>query len=596
MARARLSLHPGLNSMLLIKLGTWLALSCAGSALAVAVEPGGNQGTPVAPVIALNQVGYLTGQPKRFTAPLTPAGTPFILRHADAPAPLFRGVVRDFIGDFTTFAPADSNRHYVIELGGGDLPTVQSDPFLISSHLWHDQYWPAATNFMIDVRSVTGTHPSAYGGGAWRDSTYYAFEGPSLLLLLAADPARVAALPRQIDWAADRARVLSPDFAFDPKNPESDGALESTRRYYTEFAPPAADAPDIVKLIHWAYGYILQRPASKDPSGDPLPRQIHSQHVEQFAYLLHAWSHVGKWLPDEFRARCHDFAFAHWESSGLLAIDPEWDPVNYQDPLPPEEPLRGAYLRPYKGRHPPGHSIAPNLMMHEIALRERRPDAPRYLAAAVAQTQWLIEHLDWNDPRATKGHRMSEFRTMIGLVWFLQHHPAQAPAGLRDKITAWARVAVDRSTNLWDFRRYDLAAHWSIPRINEPGNLLGFTAAALAASWVIQEPTLRTRLREVAFAQTDAFFGRNPAGQAGVSWPAQGFPEVERGWPVHYKLDTCARLETTRGSISTSCGTEFYPYQPTATAYRHSEGWVNFNTAWNVSLAYACFDQTGRQP
>jgi hypothetical protein len=25
-----------------------------------------------------------------------------------------------------------------------------------------------------------------------------------------------------------------------------------------------------------------------------------------------------------------------------------------------------------------------------------------------------------------------------------------------------------------------LVAHWSIPRINEPGNLLGFTAAALA--------------------------------------------------------------------------------------------------------------------
>lgn len=546
-------------------------------------------------VIALNQVGYLTVQPKRFTAPLSPDDTAFTVRRADAPTPLFTGRIVGHIGDFSAFAPADSSTHYVVAVSGGDLTPSISDPFLVSSRLWQDQFWPAATDFMVDCRSVTGTHPSAYGGGAWRDSTYYAFEGPSLLLMLEADPARAAALPHQIDWAADKARVLAPDFPFDTKNPESDGVLEAVRRYYTEFAPPAADAPDLVKLVHWAYGYILMRPASRDPSGDPLPRQIHGQHVEQFAYLLRSWPLVAAWLPEEFRVRCHDFAFAHWESSGLLAIDPNWDPSTYDDPLPPEKPLDAAYLRPYKGRHPPGHSIAPNLMMYELALREGRPEAPRYLAAAQAQTQWLIEHIDWNDPRATKGHRMSEFRTIISLVWFLQHHPAEAPAGLREKVAAWARVAVARSANLWDFRRYDLDTHWSIPRINEPGNLLGFTAAALAAAWVVDEPALRARLREIAFAQTDAFFGRNPVRVVGISYPHKSFPEVERAWPVHYKADTCARLETTRGSISTSGGTEQYPYHPDA-AYRYNEGWVNFNTAWNVGLAYVHFDQLGRQP
>jgi hypothetical protein len=372
--------------------------------------------------------------------------------------------------------------------------------------------------------------------------------------------------------------------------------LETVRRYYQEFAPPASDAPDLVKLIHWAYGYLLLKPASGDPSGDPLPRQIHGQHVEQFAYLLHSWSQVAAWLPEEFRLRCRDFAFDHWESSGLLEVDPLWSAASYNDPLPSEKPVAGAYLHPFKGRHPPGHSIAPNLMMYEVALREGRSDAPRYLAAARSQAQWLVDHLDWSDPRTGKGQRMSEFRTVIGLVWFLQHHAADAPAGLREKVVAWARVAVDHSQNLWDFRRYDLVEHWSIPRLNEPGNLLGFTAAALAASWVIEDPGLRSRLREIAFAQTDAVFGRNPLRAAGVSFAQQGFPEVERGWPIHYKLDTCARLETTRGSISASCGSEFYPYRPDATEFRHAEGWVNYNAAWNVALAYVQFDQAGRRP
>lgn len=549
-----------------------------------------------APIIALNQIGYLADQPKRFTAPLTPDGETFVVRRIDQETPAFTGRVVQHIGDFSAFAPAGSEHLYVVEIGRDGGRRARSDPFLISDRLWTDRLWPAAIDFMIDCRSVTGTHPSAFGGGAFRDSTYYSFEGPSLLLLLQTDAAAIAARPRQIDWDRDRARVLDPVFPFVTSEPESEGVLEAARRYYRELAPPATDAPDVVKLIHWAYGYLLMHPESRDPSGDPLPRQIHSQHVEQFAYLLHDWSAVARWLPDEFRRRCSEFAFAHWESSGLLVVDPWWEPVTYEEPPATDTPVTGSTLHPYKGRHPPGHSIAPNLMMFDVAKREGRPDALRYLAAARAQAQWLIDNLDWSDPRATKGHRMSEFRTIIGLVWFLERHPDEAPAGLKEKITAWARVAVARSANLWDFRRYDLQEHWSIPLLNEPGNLLGFTAAALAASWVIDDPVLRARLRELAFAQTDAVFGRNPLRVAGVSFPAQGFPDVERGWPIRYQDNVCARLETTRGSISASCGTEFYPYQPESRRFRHSEGWVNYNAAWNVALAYVKLDQNRRNP
>jgi hypothetical protein len=35
-----------------------------------------------------------------------------------------------------------------------------------------------------------------------------------------------------------------------------------------------------------------------------------------------------------------------------------------------------------------------------------------------------------------------------------------------------------------------------------------------------------------------------------------------------------------------------YPFNPTA-EFRHPEGWVNYNAAWNVALAYVRWDELG---
>ncbi|MEO7599961.1 MAG: hypothetical protein ABIV50_13575, partial [Opitutus sp.] len=262
---------------------------------------------PTQHVVSVNQVGYPTSAPKRFTAPITADGAKFWVHLRSQDAPLFQGVIQNHIGDFSAFKPADSANEYVITVAGGALGASTSDPFSVRENLWREQFWPATVDFMVDIRSVTGTHPSAYGGGAFRDSTYYAFEAPSLIMLYQAAPKLIDRMPRQIDWAADKARVMSPDFPFDPKNPESEGVMDAVRRYYTELAPPVADAPDVIKLTHWALGYILVHPASRDPSRDPLPKQIHSQHVEQFAYLLNAWPQWARWLPKKFREKCHEF-------------------------------------------------------------------------------------------------------------------------------------------------------------------------------------------------------------------------------------------------------------------------------------------------
>ncbi len=77
--------------------------------------------------IAVNQIGYFTNRPKRFTAPLSADGTEFTIREQDTAAVLYRGVINGGVGDFTAFRPADSDARYVIDLGGGNLKPNTSD-------------------------------------------------------------------------------------------------------------------------------------------------------------------------------------------------------------------------------------------------------------------------------------------------------------------------------------------------------------------------------------------------------------------------------------------------------------------------------------
>jgi hypothetical protein len=536
--------------------------------------------------IGLNQIGYLTARPKRFTAPLTEDGVEFTIQDGDTI--FYRGKIEHGIGDFSAFQPADSETRYTITLHGGDLKNNTSEPFLIRENLAQEQYWQTATDFLNDVRSVTGTHPSAYGGCAFRDGTYYDAIVPALVEFYLADQAFVDAMPRQIDWQAEKARVMAADFPFDANNPCSGGVLEATRNYY-QLDAPKADAPDVVKLIHWGAGYILMKPNGRDPSSSKdKAGRIEPQTVEQVAYVLWAWPALKEWLPQSFYAQCRDFCFKHWK--GSLGISPLWSADTYTV----IDDWRGKQMHPFKGRHAPGHSIVPNLIMHEVAKREGRDDAALYLNAAVKQAEWIIKNLDWNDPRTTKGHRLSEHRTIPNLVWLLQKYPDHAPAGLKEKITEWAEIAVSRSHNLWDFRKFS-DDMWTIPGMNEVGNSLGLPAIALATSWVVEDPALKEELERIAISSIDHLFGRNPMLAAATPHPKQGFPEVERGWPKLYKKDVCARLETVRGNIATLPGSEMYPFSP-GKKFRHLEGWCNYGAAWCISLAYLQWDATQTTP
>ncbi len=536
------------------------------------------------PLIAVNQVGYQSSFPKRFTAPGAPDGASFQITRAGDSRILFEGAIKDAVGDFSDFSPVDEGTSYVVR-----IPSMNevSFPFEVSQNLYQEAFWQSALDFMIDCRSIVGTHPSAYGGSPWRDGVYYSYEVPSLLWLYAADQGFWERAPRQIDWHAERARILDPAFNYDPKNKHSEGALEAARRYFLEVPPPADEAPDIIKLVHWGLGFYLMKPETHDPSHDYLLNQVHSQVVEQFAFLVYHWDQLAldRWLPAAFHAQCLDFVREHWESSGCFEIDPLWHPRTYSHPQVFDGQVQlHVDLHPYKGRHAPGHSILPNLFMY-LSLRDSDPElAQRHLQAAQQQTSFIIEKLDWDDPRTTKGHRGSEFQTMLSMGWFLRHLPEHAPPGLQKKIHDWAKVAISRSNNMWDFRRYDLQDHWTIPSMNETGNLAAFPAAALSVASVIDDPALAERLKVLAVAHVDNLWGRNPKRAAACGYPEQGYPMVERGWPKHFPNDRTARLETCRGGLDASPGTEMYPDNPLG-AYRHPEGWINWNASWNVGLA-----------
>lgn len=541
--------------------------------------------------IGQNQVGYLRSQPKQFTAPLSPDGSKFIIRRQGSKKTLFRGSIKNNKGNFSDFKPVNGSNHFVIDVKGGNLKGKTSHPFLISEDLYEEQYWQSALDFLIDTRSVIGTHASAYGGCPWRDGNYYDAIVPSLVLFYAANPELHENMPRQIDWEAEKEKVMAPNFQLTKREKADQGVIFSARQYF-RFAPPKDDAPDVVKLIHWGAGFYLVNPATRDPSRDPLGRRIHSQTVEQVSYVLWAWPLLKQWLPQSFYDRCYDFCFNNWDDS--LGIDPLWSPSTY---ISVEEMKTGnqkkIHRHPYKGRHAPGHSIVPNLIMHEVAKKTDRDDATMYLKAAVSQAQWVVDSLDWKDPRTTKGHRMSEHRTLPNLVWLLQKYPEHAPEGLQEKIEQWVDIAITRSENYWDFRRFNMDEHWTVPSMNEVGNTLGLPAIGMSVSWVIKNEKTKKRLREISYAAIDQVFGRNPRLTSALAHPELGMPEIETDWPRHFGKDRCARLELCRGSISSLPGSEMYPFAPEA-VFRHEEGWVNYGAAWCISLAYLKWDVSNK--
>ncbi len=502
------------------------------------------------PELYLNQSGFNFGEPKKFTAPTLADGTKFSVRPANGGTAAFTGGINSNKGDFTAFNPTDEDE-YVVEAGG-----ITSVPFRIGQWWLERVTYQNMMDFMIDTRHYLGNERDpCVGSFGWRDDHHFGWELTTLVPQYLSNPSAYDRMPHQITYEK-------------PANPKLWGALH----------PPAENTPDLVKLIHWGADVIVTQCLT------------HEMLKSQLAYFLYAWPALKQFLAQQNYDVVRDYAFKTWATSKCDRKYP-YDESSDHNLLAVKTKIGET-----KGTFPPGFSVEPNLLMYEVAKREKRPDAELYINAAKAQAAWMIENLDWTVPQVTKGQRMSEFVTITGLANFLRVYPEKAPAGLAAKINEWAGVMIRRSDNLWDFRKLDDAAGWTPmeahpQKWNEPGNVVGLPAALLAAKQVVATPEIQARLNEIAWSHFDNMFGRNPTGRHFSYQAKRDIEGVEHGWFTFYP-GGIGRLAHARFVLDGSPKDFHYPYHPEVGNMGYTEGWIQFNTPFNVSMAYLAYDQT----
>jgi len=524
--------------------------------------------------VYLNQSGFNIDRSKIFTAPMAEDGSDFFITRKNGSKILYKGKLQNRKGDFTEFKPVDPGPYLITVDDGNNMGT--SLPFKINPYWLERVSYQPAINFMIDSRcwwgdarnySPTDTNSDCTRGVAWRDGVQYSFEISSLIKMYLANPDA---------FDTDRMPVQGPYIGLRHELPET--------------------TPEIIRLIYWGVDIMLRGEVDQ------------ALLKEQLAYFLYAYPYMKQYIPESVYHEAREYLFKRWGNTDYNrypAEDGAWN-IPDVDRVPHTADLFQTYteIGTGKGQFPPGHSIVPNLMMYEVAKREGREDAQLYFNAAYAQTEWLIENLDWQNPKTTKGQRQGEWITITSFSYFQNKYPEKTPDRLIDKIDSWAKIMIERSDNMWDFRRYS-DDKWIIPSIrpetdpgfdpitgfNEPGNVAGFPAALLAATKVIENQSVNHRLRELAVSHFDNVFGRNPTGRH-FSYDAKtDFEGADLGWFQEYQ-GGAGQLQSARGVLDGSPKETTYPYNPYAGDPGHTEGWVTFNTAWNVALAWFAFDAT----
>ncbi len=503
------------------------------------------------PELYLNQSGFNLGKPKRFTVPTLADGTSFIVRPAKGGPAIAKGEIKNHIGDFSSFNPV-GNDEYVVEAGG-----ITSVPFRIGPFWLERITYQGAVDFMIDSRHLVGNDrakcPGSFG---WRDDHHFGWELHTLVPQYISNPSAYERMPHQVKYEK-------------PKDKELWGALE----------PYRDDAPDIVKLIHWGADVIVTQ------------KLAHEHLKAQLAYFLYAWPALKSWLPEQNYQIVRDYAFKTW-------ADPKNDHKYPYDESSGHNLLAlKTKIGSTKGCLPPGFSVEPNLLMYEVANREKRPDAELYFDAAFKQASWMVKELNWNEPLVTKGQRMSEFLTVTGLAHFLREYPDRAPKGLAAKLNEWAKVLIRRSDNMWDFRKLgDEPGNWtpmgdSPQKWNEPGNVIGLPAPILAAREFITDAKSQQRLDELVWSHFDDMFGRNPVGRHFSYDAPREIEGVEHGWFKFYH-GGIGRLADARFVIDGSPKNAHYPYHPEVGDIGWTEGWIQFNVCYNVTLSYLAWSES----
>jgi hypothetical protein len=495
--------------------------------------------------ILVNQSGYNLNRPKRFSAPSLDASAPFEIMDVITDQIVFNGNLKNHVGDFSVFNPL-SDHNYVIVIEGEN-----SFPFHIGVNWMERVTYRNMVDFMIGARHYVGTTDDFKPfSRAWRDGDFFNWAEQSMVSLYLSNPAAFDRMEQTIHYI--------PNESFPEIYKGKWGALE----------PYAVNSPDIVQLIHW------------DADVNFTQKLEHEMHKAELAYFLYAWPYLKEWLPQQNFDLVYDYLKEIWEKETVA----EYSTSIYDMSVSHNLLALKTKLGTTKGELPPGHSVIPNLIMYELAKGKGEIDAAKYFDAAYKQMDWMIKNLDWNDPMTTKGQRMSEHITMRSFAFFDSQYSDRAPLGLKDKVTEWAKIMLSRSDNYWDFRKYS-EDEWTPPSWNETGNVLGFPAAVMAAMTVVDTQEIKDSLEILAWSHLDNSFGRNPTGRHfSFRGPAE-IEGVDLGW-FSYHQGGYGALDEVKFVFDGSPKSFHYPNHPAVGNLGWTEGWVQFNTAFNTSMAY----------
>lgn len=529
--------------------------------LSEADEPGAISGgidTQTVSVL-VNQIGYDIGGIKRATVTNTEDGTEYFVKRADNDETVYTGEINSGIADFSSFDP-DLDTEYYIECSG-----ARSYNFAIEKNLYQQRSVPVALEFMEYSRN------DAWLPGktsiAWRDSHQFSFELPTMVMQYMANPALFENMERDIY------KIEETQF-------------EDLR---------AQNEPDIIWLMKYGMEWYYN-------DNTVTGHNLHPLIKEQVAYFLYIYPYIKDYVKEEEYIKYRDWLIGIWgnsdSSNSLSYYAVSGEKYNLFEVQTAVGQIKGSF--------PPGHSIAPNLMMYEVLKRDGISGSEKYFEAAYNNAEYIINNIDITAPEYSKGQRMSEHVLMENLAYFQEMYPDRAPEGLKQAIDGWSDKMTARADNIWDMRMASSVAagdekdYWTgaayafnegqaTSVMNEPGSEIGFQAAAYAAARVTDNSEKAQRLKEIGDAGRDNMYGRNPHGRMffyEATDSEKGIEGADLGWFATHESEGNGKLAICPGRIDGSPKEGAYPYSPEAD-YGYVEGWVAYNSCWNAALAYA---------
>ncbi len=492
----------------------------------------------------VNQIGYDADKSKRAT--YMGEGTLFTVKRSSDGKVIYRGNIIDNIADFSSINESGS---YYLQTDSESSYDFKIEP---------NRIWNASAKVALDFMSQSRQDAFDVGGNtgyAWRDSHQFSFELNGLVMQYMSNPTYYESLPYGI-YKADECE-------------------------YTELR--TQDCPDIIWLMKFAVTRYYDWNVNKGI-------QLHALIKAQVAYFLYLYPYISQYVDATWYQTIRDWLITQWS---VTTCNKSWYDVTISHDLFTTQSAIGTT----KGALPAGYAVVPNFMMYEVATRDGLASAISFLTSAENNIAWLVNSVDLNNPMNTKGQRMSEYITFHALTYAYEMYPTHCPTGTYTKIVDVANLLISRSNNYWDYTQYQTTGDasgatttvWNNTQsqtsglANNPG-YVGMMGVYFALARIITDASVKARLKELAMSHIAHGFGRNPYGRCYDYKATEDFDGARLGWTERFK-GGYGHLDNVVGVLDGSPKEGSFPFDPSAST-GYSEGWVAFNTAWNMALAY----------